>query len=298
PASHAPSLAPGTVVAVGSHHVIIDKYLSQGGYAQVFSVFVNNTANKAVLKRVEVPNKQELAYLKIEVDSMRRLKGHKNIVSYIDSHASHIPSGGYEVFLLMEYCERGGLIDFMNTRLQERLQEPEILRIICHVTEAVAHMHQLSPAIVHRDLKIENVLISSDFRFKVCDFGSASSPIPSPDTAKGFEDLELDIRLHTTPQYRSPEMVDLYKGYAIDERSDIWALGILLYKLCYYTTPFEPGGNSDILNGKLHFPSYPSYSDRLKKLIKQMLSKDPDMRPTAVQVLKDICLFRGIVEPM
>ncbi|KAK1777807.1 hypothetical protein QBC45DRAFT_415774 [Copromyces sp. CBS 386.78] len=68
-------------------------------------------------------------------------------------------------------------------------------------------------------------------------------------------------------QYRSPEMVDVYRKQPIDEKSDIWALGVLLYKLCYYTTPFEEGGTLAILNASYKFHSYPVFSDRLKKLI-------------------------------
>lgn len=62
-------------------------------------------------------------------------------------------------------------------------------------------------------------------------------------------------------------MIDVYRKQPIDEKSDIWALGVLLYKLCYYTTPFEDQGQLAILNASFRFPSYPAFSDRLKKLI-------------------------------
>jgi AP2-associated kinase len=68
-------------------------------------------------------------------------------------------------------------------------------------------------------------------------------------------------------QYRSPEMIDVYRKQPIDEKSDIWALGVFLYKLCYYTTPFEEVGQMAILNATYKFPSYPSFSDRLKTFI-------------------------------
>lgn len=68
-------------------------------------------------------------------------------------------------------------------------------------------------------------------------------------------------------QYRSPEMIDVYRRQPIDEKSDIWALGVLLYKLCYYTTPFEEQGQMAILNASYKFPHYPPFSDRLKTLI-------------------------------
>lgn len=161
----------------------------------------------------------------------------------------------------------GGLIDFMNTRLQNRLTEPEILHIFGDVVEGVACMHYLRPPLLHRDLKVENVLIDSHRGYKLCDFGSCSPVRPAPQTVVECRLLEEDIQKHTTLQYRSPEMIDVYRRLPIDEKSDIWALGVLLYKLCYYTTPFEEQGQLAILNASYTFPPYPPFSDRLKALI-------------------------------
>ena len=264
---------PGTKVQVGSHRVVIEKYLSEGGFAHVYVVRLRQPVDgseTAVLKRVAVPDKNALANMRTEVETMKRLKGHKPIVTYIDSHASQLKGGGYEVFLLMEFCSGGGLIDFMNTRLQNRLTEPEILKIFTDVAEGVACMHYLKPPLLHRDLKVENVLISmtgSSFRYKLCDFGSAAPPRPAATSAAEGRRIEDDVQRHTTLQYRSPEMIDVYRSQPIDEKSDIWALGVLLYKLCYYTTPFEEVGQMAILNAKFKYPAYPPFSDKLKLLI-------------------------------
>ena len=275
-ASNAPpgTFAPGTKVQVGNQRVVIEKYLSEGGFAHVYLVQVpnkaTNKADVAVLKRVAVPDKEALANMRTEVETMKKLKGHKHIVTYMDSHASQLKGGGYEVFLLMEYCSGGGLIDFMNTRLQHRLTEPEILKIFSDVAEGVATMHYLKPPLLHRDLKVENVLISSSGSsriYKLCDFGSTAPPMPAAKTAAEGRLIEDDVQRHTTLQYRSPEMIDVYRGQPIDEKSDIWALGVLLYKLCYYTTPFEEQGQMAILNATFKFPPYPAFSDRTKKLI-------------------------------
>lgn len=267
------TFAAGTKVQVGGLRVVIDRYLSEGGFAHVYLVTLPkpiNGSDVAVLKRVAVPDKEALANMKTEVETMKKLKGRRHIVTYIDSHASQLKGGGYEVFLLMEYCAGGGLIDFMNTRLQNRLKEPEILQIFSDVAEGVACMHYLEPPLLHRDLKVENVLIASTAstrRFKLCDFGSAAHSTPAPTTAAECRLIEDDIQRHTTLQYRSPEMVDVYRKQPIDEKSDIWALGVLLYKLCYYTTPFEEQGQLAILNASFKFPGYPPFSDRLKMLI-------------------------------
>jgi AP2-associated kinase len=275
PASVIPSgtFVPGTKVQVGSHRVVIEKYLSEGGFAHVYLVRLPNPVNGddgAVLKRVAVPDRESLASMRIEVETMKKLQGHRHIVTYIDSHASQLKGGGFEVFLLMEYCSGGGLIDFMNTRLQNRLTEPEILKIFSDVAQGVASMHYLKPPLLHRDLKVENILISttgSVRQFKLCDFGSTAPPRPAATSAAEGRLIEDDIQKNTTLQYRSPEMIDVYRNQPIDEKSDIWALGVLLYKLCYYTTPFEEMGQMAILNASFKFPGYPSFTDRLKALI-------------------------------
>lgn len=264
---------PGTKVQVGSHRVVIEKYLSEGGFAHVYVVRLSQPINgweTAVLKRVAVPDKSALANMRTEVETMKKLKGHRHIVKYIDSHASQLHGGGYEVFLLMEFCGGGGLIDFMNTRLQNRLTEPEIIKIFSDCAEGVACMHYLKPPLLHRDLKVENILISGKGRstiYKLCDFGSSAPPRPAAKSAAEGRLIEDDVQRHTTLQYRSPEMIDVYRKQPIDEKSDIWALGVLLYKLCYYTTPFEEVGQMAILNATFKYPSYPRFSDRLKMLI-------------------------------
>jgi AP2-associated kinase len=274
--SNAPpgTFTPGTKVQVGSHRVTIEKYLSEGGFAHVYLVRVpksdNGTPETAVLKRVACADKDALANMRTEVETMKKLKGHSKIVTYMDSHASQLKTGGYEVFLLMEFCSGGGLIDFMNTRLQHRLTEPEILHIFSDVVEGVATMHYLKPPLLHRDLKVENVLITTvggNKIYKLCDFGSTAPPRPAATTAAEGRLIEDDVQRHTTLQYRSPEMIDVYRKQPIDEKSDIWALGVLLYKLCYYTTPFEEVGQMAILNATFKYPSYPQFSDRIKKLI-------------------------------
>lgn len=298
-AAPAGTFIPGTKVHVGDHRVVIDRYLSEGGFAHVYVVTLPRPVDgntKAVLKRVAVPDKDHLANMRTEVETMKRLRGQKYIVKYIDSHASQLKGGGYEVFLLMEFCQGGGLIDFMNTRLQNRLTEPEILKIFTDVAVGVACMHYLKPALMHRDLKVENVLISTNGSaktYKLCDFGSTAPARPAATTAAEGRLIEDDINRHTTLQYRSPEMIDVYRKQPIDEKADIWALGVFLYKLCYYTTPFEDVGQMAILNARFKFPAYPRFSDQLKLMIASMLREKPSERPNIYQVLQKSCQLDG-----
>lgn len=155
----------------------------------------------------------------------------------------------------------------MNRRLRERLTEAEILTIFADVCEGVAHMHSVRPPLLHRDLKVENILQASPTSYKLCDFGSAARPTRAPQSIEEIRSLEQDLNRHTTLQYRAPEMVDLYLRRSVDEKSDVWALGVLLYKLCYYTTPFEEHGPLAILNVMYKTPLYPIYSEQMKELI-------------------------------
>jgi serine/threonine protein kinase len=155
----------------------------------------------------------------------------------------------------------------MNRRLRERLTEAEILQIFVDVCEGVACMHNSRPPLLHRDLKVENILQSSTTSYKLCDFGSATAVAKPPANTLEIRALEADLNRYTTLQYRAPEMVDLYSRRPVDEKSDVWALGVLLYKLCYYTTPFEEHGPLAITNVHYRIPPYPVYSAQMNQLI-------------------------------
>ena len=83
--------------------------------------------------------------------------------------------------------------------MQHRLTEPEILKIFGDVAEGVATMHYLKPPLLHRDLKVENVLISKPSSsgtptYKLCDFGSAAPPRPAAKTAEEGRLIEEDVQ--------------------------------------------------------------------------------------------------------
>ncbi|KII93982.1 hypothetical protein PLICRDRAFT_411608 [Plicaturopsis crispa FD-325 SS-3] len=290
------TLIPGQTISVNQYEVQVERYLSQGGFAHVYLVQtakpVYNTTHH-VLKRIAVQDEAMLTDVKKEVDIMRILKGHPNIVHLIDAAWHKLPTGMYEVFILMEFCAGGGIIDMMNRRLRERLTEAEILGIFVDVLEGVAAMHNLKPPLLHRDLKVENILQASPTSFKLCDFGSATSVGRVPTSVAEIRALEADLNRHTTLQYRAPEMVDLYLHRPVDEKSDVWALGVLLYKLCYYTTPFEEHGPLAILNVQYRIPPYPVYSAQMNSLIASMLVEHGTRRPHVFELLNHVHNLRG-----
>jgi len=136
-------------------------------------------------------------------------------------------SGVYEILLLIEYCSRGHVLDLMNKRLNSGFNESEILHIFSDVCQAISRLHFNKVPIAHRDLKVENILINDSNNYVLCDFGSATQKILEPDKI-GVNRVEEEITRFTTVQYRSPEMVDLYSGYPIGLKADIWALGLSL----------------------------------------------------------------------
>lgn len=142
----------------------------------------------------------------------------------------------------MEYCAGGGIIDMMNRRLRERLTESEILTIFVEVLEGVACMHNLKPALLHRDLKVENILQASEKSYKLCDFGSAATAaLKSPTTTAEIRAIEQDLLRHTTLQYRAPEMVDPYLRLPIDEKSGECFLAFVA-ALTVHARPRPKGG--------------------------------------------------------
>lgn len=177
------------------------------------------------------------------------------------------------------------------------LNERQILRIFADICNAVSSCHHRRPQpILHRDIKLENVLIDSHQAFVLCDFGSAimlpasatnnhQQYQPNQLTTAVIQQLEEEIQRYTTLSYRAPEMIDLYGRLPITLKADIWAMGCLLYKLMYNTMPF---GDSilAIQNGTFVIPDDMShiYSRELNKLVRFMLETDTNKRPDIWQV--------------
>uniref|UniRef100_A0A8D1R2I6 AP2-associated protein kinase 1 n=1 Tax=Sus scrofa TaxID=9823 RepID=A0A8D1R2I6_PIG len=272
----------GRVFGIGRQQVTVDEVLAEGGFAIVFLVRTSN-GMKCALKRMFVNNEHDLQVCKREIQIMRDLSGHKNIVGYIDSSINNVSSGDvWEVLILMDFCRGGQVVNLMNQRLQTGFTESEVLQIFCDTCEAVARLHQCKTPIIHRDLKVENILLHDRGHYVLCDFGSATNKFQNPQT-EGVNAVEDEIKKYTTLSYRAPEMVNLYSGKIITTKADIWALGCLLYKLCYFTLPF---GESQvaICDGNFTIPDNSRYSQDMHCLIRYMLEPDPDKRPDIYQV--------------
>ncbi|XP_075063509.1 AP2-associated protein kinase 1 isoform X4 [Mixophyes fleayi] len=272
----------GRVFNIGRHQVTVDEVLAEGGFALVFLVRTSNGMRRA-LKRMYVNNEHDLQVCKREIQIMRDLSGHKNIVGYIDSSINSVSSGDvWEVLILMDFCRGGQVVNLMNQRLQTGFTENEVLQIFCDTCEAVARLHQCKTPIIHRDLKVENILLHDRGHYVLCDFGSATNKCQNPQT-EGVTTVEDEIKKYTTLSYRAPEMVNLYSGKVITAKADVWALGCLLYKLCFFTLPFGESQVS-ICDGNFTIPDNSRYSHDMHCLVRYMLEPDPDKRPDIYQV--------------
>ncbi|XP_049619861.1 AP2-associated protein kinase 1 isoform X11 [Syngnathus scovelli] len=272
----------GRVFTLGRHQVTIEEIVAEGGFAIVFLVRTNQ-GQRCALKRMYVNNEHDLQICKLEIQIMRDLVGQKNIVGYLDSSIAAVGAGDvWEVLILMDFCRGGQVVNLMNQRLQTGFTEAEVLQIFCDTCEAVARLHQCKTPIIHRDLKVENILLHDQGHYVLCDFGSATNHFQDPQT-EGVPVVEEEIKKYTTLSYRAPEMVNLYGGKVITTKADIWAMGCLLYKLCYFTLPF---GESQvaICDGSFTIPDNSRYSQDMHCLIRYILEPDPDMRPDIYQV--------------
>lgn len=223
------------------------------------------------------------------------LSGHKNIIGYIDSSITPQQNGVHEVLLLMPYC-KNHMLAMMNARLNVGFTEQEVLQIFGDIAEAVSRLHHCQTPIIHRDLKVENILQNDAQNFVLCDFGSATARVLNPNT-HGLTNVEEEIQKYTTLSYRSPEMVDLYSNKSISTKADIWAMGCLLYKLCFFTLPFGESTLA-IQSGNFFIPDSSKYSRGMHQLIKYMLEPDQEKRPNIWQVCEIAFRLQGKDNPV
>ncbi|XP_017029430.1 uncharacterized protein Nak isoform X1 [Drosophila kikkawai] len=289
----------GKVFTVGRVTVTVEDVLAEGGFAMVFLARGNGggsaSATKYALKRMYVNNEHDLNVAKREIQIASNLSGHKNIIGYVDSSITPTGNGVCEVLLLMPYCKHH-MLAMMNARLHVGFTEPEVLTIFCDIAEAVSRLHYCQTPILHRDLKVENILQTDAGNFVLCDFGSATAKTLNPQQ-HGVTVVEEEIQKYTTLSYRAPEMIDLYNGKSITTKADIWALGCMLYKLCFFSLPFGESTLA-IQNGQFSIPDSSKYSKGMHQLIKYMLDTDMERRPNIWQVCEVAFRLSGKDNPV
>ncbi len=205
---------------------------------------------------------------------------HPNIVSVFDAGKTDptLHSGDTLSFIVMELVEGDSLHDRKPKTIEETLS---VARQIC-VALQVAHDN----GIIHRDLKPENVLITPEGVAKLTDFGLARSHASR---------LSSENMLIGTVYYMAPEMA---LGQAVDARTDLYALGIMLYELLTGVLPFTADDPLAVISQHIHAPAVPPsthnpmVSPALDSLVLRLLAKKPEDRiPSAsetARVIEDI----------
>jgi serine/threonine protein kinase len=261
------------------------KELGRGGMGIVFQAHDKALREQVAIKILSplLSNNQEaLERLKREVSAARRIT-HPNVIRIHD-----IAEIGGLHYVSMEFFQGSTLKDFIRqTGSLSLMQAFQIAGQICDGLEA-AHRQ----GVIHRDLKSQNIIINSANQIKIIDFGLAHSTHLQGMTATGL--------IMGTPEYMSPEQVE---GKRVDERADIYSLGIILYELFTGRVPFT--GDSAIAVGfkQMKEPPpaprsiAPHLSAEIEAIILKCLQKDPlDRYPSVTEVKR--ALDQAAMHPM
>ena len=260
----------------------IIKKIGEGGYGKIYKVKNKESGDIRAMKQI----------LKSKIPDIEKFQNEIKILSMVD-HPNIVRL--FEVIeddkyfnLFQELCTGGELL----SKVQKPLKEKEIAKIFKQIMSAIAYCHE--KGIVHRDMKLENILFSTeseDSPIKIIDFG-LSVLLGKKDVKEnevtdlkkyGFKRMTTKVG---TIYYMSPEVI---KGN-YDEKCDIWACGVILYTLLAGYPPFNGQTDKDIYNmiSKMSFdfeqPVWKGVSKYAKELIKKMLSPAKS-RYTAEEVL-------------
>ena len=278
------------VVIEGKKFDIIEK-IAEGGYGVIFRGTDENGTVVAI-KTLNSPDNERFMRNQAEVEVQRKLSSHPNIVKVFGCSTDPVSK---QCAIAMEYCE-SDLVKEMAKNAKTGFSPKIIAEIFYSVCSAVSFMHKQDPPIIHRDLKVENILYSRGM-WKLCDFGSATTKILDPSKLTDVQAASSEIMDMTTPTYRAPEMVDLYRGTIIGPKSDVWALGCILFKLCTMKDAFPDGSTLQILNGRYSWNCDVPVDERFKSVVEQCLKTNPDERPTAEELCERMKTEFGVTEP-
>jgi len=258
------------VFNVGGKNFEVEKKLAAGAFADVF--LVHSGRDKFVAKK-QLMNEHTKALVTREIKLMKQFN-HPNLVKFLG--AARVPSSQY-VVIIMDFCEGGALFDLLKKRRPKgALTERGVVKIFADCVAGIKYMHDLSLA--HWDIKLENILQGKDNSFKLCDFGSViecPQPCKTPDQWGLLEDK---IGQFTSESYRAPEMCDNFGVSELTVKTDIWALGSILYACCFFVLPFMNQGKLGILNGKYNIPQGHKFSPNLIKVIDRCFQLRPKNR--------------------
>ena len=258
----------------------VTRLVGEGGMGRVYEAEERLSKRRVALKvlRPELVRDEDGRRMFLSEMQILASLEHPNVVR---SLASLEHEG--QLVLVLEYLEGKTLRALLNER---DLSWAEAVEIAAQVASALASAHGNQPAIVHRDLKPENVMVLEDGTAKVMDFGIAKVL----EHAQGKSTQSLG-----TLQYMSPEQID---AGPVDGRTDLYALGLLLYEMLAGAPPFRSASPRELLNLQCTAEP-PPFGDDVEApagvcdLVFELLAKSPEERPqSADDVLAALAPFR------
>ncbi|XP_064425064.1 serine/threonine-protein kinase Nek8 [Latimeria chalumnae] len=208
-----------------------------------------------------------------------KLLNHPNIIEYYENFLED-----KALMIAMEYAPGGTLAEYIQKRCNSLLDEDTILHFFVQIVLALHHVH--SKLILHRDLKTQNILLDKhQMIVKIGDFG----------ISKILSSKSKAYTVVGTPCYISPELCE---GKPYNQKSDIWALGCVLYELASLKRAFEaanlPALVLKIMSGTFA-PISDRYSPELRQLILSLLNLDPSKRPQLNEIMAQRICIRALM---
>ncbi|HTT07908.1 MAG TPA: protein kinase [Gammaproteobacteria bacterium] len=242
----------------------VTKKIGEGGMASIYLAERDEDNLKVVLKILSLKQKEDSVLLRRFMREYKLIAQieHPNIVQiYERAFASSF------AYIAMEYFEHGDLAE----RLRNRIDGKTAIKYLHQIAEGLGAAH--AKGIVHRDLKPANILFRSEHELAISDFGIAKEV--ESDTLR--KQLTVDGALLGTLYYVSPEQI---LGGDADQRSDIYSLGVIMYKMLTGKHPYSGNSPAQIFEGHINapIPLLPPPYTSLQPLLDGLLAKDPNER--------------------
>jgi len=276
------------------------RQIAEGGFSTVDLVENTRTGKKYAMKKITCHSIEDQNLAIKEVEITRNLD-HPNIVKVVGSSTTGtvdiVHNTTSEVVIVFPLYTKGSLHDELERRnlTSSPLPQTVLLSIFSSICSAVRELHHSSPPLAHRDIKPHNILLDKDMTPVLMDFGSTTPAKVTISNLKEAQYLQDTAAERSSMCYRPPELFQVSSSCTLDERTDIWSLGCLLYAMMFYQSPFDSvyeRGDSVALavqGGIKKFPSSSAqYSQDLLQLVREMTNQDITFRLRIDSVLEKV----------